>query len=69
LEEDNVAISCDFLDKNIVIASKRGRNHANVEFFRDDDFLLSKFQRNWLSILSVSDGAGSANLSRQGSKL
>ena len=29
-KEDNVSTSSDFLDKKIVIASKRGRSHANV---------------------------------------
>lgn len=68
-KEDNVAISDHFLDKNIVIASKRGRSHANVGSFREDDFAFKNFGENGWSILAVSDGAGSASLSRKGSKL
>nr|WP_314835111.1 PP2C family serine/threonine-protein phosphatase [uncultured Flavobacterium sp.] len=68
-KEDNVEVSSDFMDKKIVIASKRGRSHANVGSFRDDDFAFKNFEKTGWSILSVSDGAGSANLSRQGSKL
>ena len=68
-KEDNVAISSNFLDKKIVIASKRGRSHANVGSFRDDDFALKNINDTGWSVLAVSDGAGSASLSRQGSKL
>jgi len=68
-KEDNVAISSAFLDKNIVIASKRGRSHANVGSFRDDDFALKNINETGWSVLAVSDGAGSASLSRQGSKM
>lgn len=68
-KEDNVAISSHFLDKNIVIASKRGRSHANVGSFRDDDFGFKNINETGWSVLAVSDGAGSANLSRQGSKM
>jgi serine/threonine protein phosphatase PrpC len=68
-KEDNVAVSSKFLDKNIVIASKRGRSHANVGSFRDDDFAFKDIKETGWSILAVSDGAGSASLSRQGSKM
>ena len=68
-KEDNVAISSSFLDKNIVIASKRGRSHANVGSFRDDDFAFKNINETGWSVLAVSDGAGSASLSRQGSKM
>jgi hypothetical protein len=68
-KEDNVAVSSQFLDKNIVVASKRGRSHANVGSFREDDFAFKNFSTNAWSILAVSDGAGSASLSRKGSKL
>jgi hypothetical protein len=64
-----VAVSSQFLDKNIVVASKRGRSHANVGSFREDDFAFKNFSTNAWSILAVSDGAGSASLSRKGSKL
>lgn len=68
-KEDNVAIASAFLDKKIVIASKRGRSHANVGSFRDDDFALKNINETGWSVLAVSDGAGSASLSRQGSKM
>lgn len=66
---DNEAVSSSFLDKNIVIASKRGRSHANVGSFREDDFAFKNFAATGWSVLAVSDGAGSASLSRKGSKL
>jgi hypothetical protein len=68
-KEDNVAVSSNFLDKKIVVASKRGRSHANVGSFRDDDFAFKNINETGWSVLSVSDGAGSASLSRQGSKI
>lgn len=68
-KEDNVSISDDFLDKKIVITSKRGRSHANVGSFRDDDFAFKNINGTGWSVLAVSDGAGSASLSRQGSKM
>ena len=66
---DNVTVSSNFLDKNIVVASKRGRSHANVGSFRDDDFAFKNINETGWSVLAVSDGAGSASLSRQGSKM
>jgi len=68
-KEDNVATSSDFLDKKIVIASKRGRSHANVGSFRDDDFAFKSINNSGWSVIAVSDGAGSASSSRQGSKI
>ncbi|SHM44761.1 PP2C family serine/threonine-protein phosphatase [Flavobacterium chilense] len=66
---DNEIVTAKFLDKNIVIASKRGRSHANVGSFREDDFAFKNFKETGWSILAVSDGAGSAKLSRKGSDL
>ncbi|MBB4806239.1 serine/threonine protein phosphatase PrpC [Chryseobacterium defluvii] len=57
-----------FLDKKIVVASKRGRSHAHEGTFRDDDFAVSELPAEW-SIISVSDGAGSAKMARRGSQL
>jgi hypothetical protein len=51
----------------LVAASKRGRSHAHVGGFRDDDFFLDTAV-GW-NILAVADGAGSARLSRLGSKI
>jgi serine/threonine protein phosphatase PrpC len=68
-KEDEVTVAAKFLDKTIVVSSKRGRSHANVGSFRDDDFAFKNFEDTGWSILAVSDGAGSASLSRQGSKI
>jgi serine/threonine protein phosphatase PrpC len=67
-KEDNVEITDKFLDKRIVISSKRGRSHANVGSARDDHFAYKNYENGW-SIIAVSDGAGSAKYSREGSKI
>jgi hypothetical protein len=66
---DNVAIAQPLGSKHIVVASKRGRSHANVGSFRDDDFRIAHSASTGWSVVCVADGAGSAKLSRQGSKL
>lgn len=66
---DNAAVLDQFLDKNIVVVSKRGRSHANTGSFREDDFAFKNFKEIGWSVLAVSDGAGSAKLSRKGSKI
>ncbi|MDR1976061.1 MAG: protein phosphatase 2C domain-containing protein [Campylobacteraceae bacterium] len=53
-------------DIYIAAASKRGRSHAHTGSFRDDDFFIDCCD-DW-GILVVADGAGSAKLSRVGSK-
>lgn len=53
----------------MVAASKRGRSHAHVGSFRDDDFLLSYLPDGQWHIALVSDGAGSAKFSRRGSQI
>ena len=58
----------NFSDKKIVVASKRGRSHAHEGKFRDDDFAVNELPDFW-NIVSVSDGAGSAQLARYGSEL
>lgn len=68
-KENNIAVSSNFLDKNIVIASKRGRSHANVGSFRDDDFAFKNINETGWSVICVADGAGGYPLTRQGSKL
>jgi len=68
-KEDEVTAVGNFVDKKIVVASKRGRSHANVGSFRDDDFAFKTIETTGWSILAVSDGAGSASLSRKGSQL
>lgn len=66
-KEDNVTFRSDFLDKKIVISSKRGRSHAHEGTFRDDDFGVKNLADGW-SIIAVADGAGSARLARAGSQ-
>ena len=65
---DNDSFYGDFLDKKIVIASKRGRSHAHEGSFREDHFKTKNLPLNWY-IIAVADGAGSAKFSRQGSKI
>ncbi|HMI03691.1 MAG TPA: PP2C family serine/threonine-protein phosphatase [Pedobacter sp.] len=55
--------------RHIVAASKRGRSHANVGSFREDDFDFRYFEETGWSLVCVADGAGSARLSREGSRL
>lgn len=50
-----------------VAASQRGRSHANVGSFREDHFHFTTYD-GWV-LLAVSDGAGSAKLSRRGSEI
>ena len=68
-KEDNTNDFQPIGDKHIVVASKRGRSHANVGSFRDDDYAFKHFDENGWSIVGVADGAGSAKLARQGSKI
>lgn len=53
--------------RRIAVASKRGRSHAHVGGFRDDDFFVDTIG-GW-NILAIADGAGSAKRSRRGSQL
>lgn len=65
---DQALFKGDFSDKKIVVASQRGRSHAHGGKFRDDDFAVDELPDSW-NIVSVSDGAGSAQLARYGSEL
>ncbi|WP_048505967.1 PP2C family serine/threonine-protein phosphatase [Chryseobacterium angstadtii] len=65
---DEAIYQGEFLDKKIVVASKRGRSHAHEGKFREDDFAVNALPRDWC-IVSVSDGAGSAMMAREGSRL
>lgn len=67
-KEDDNAYFDNFLDKKIVIASRRGRSHAHEGTTRDDHFFTQKFSDNW-EIIAVADGAGSAKFARKGSEL
>ncbi|PSK90674.1 PP2C family serine/threonine-protein phosphatase [Taibaiella chishuiensis] len=66
---DETAVSAPLGDRHIVAASKRGRSHANTGAFRDDDFAFAHFATSGWSVVAVSDGAGSAKFSRQGSRI
>jgi len=52
-----------------VASSVRGRSHANNGTFREDDFHFEYDATGQWLVLAVSDGAGSAKLSRRGSEL
>ncbi|MCX8531644.1 PP2C family serine/threonine-protein phosphatase [Chryseobacterium luquanense] len=67
-KSDEAMFKGNFSDKKIVVASQRGRSHAHEGKFRDDDFAVHELPNSW-NIISVSDGAGSAQLARYGSEL
>jgi serine/threonine protein phosphatase PrpC len=54
-------------EKIICAGSIRGRSHAHIGSFRDDDFFIYEDDKNNWSIIIVADGAGSAKCSRKGS--
>ena len=53
----------------MVAASKRGRSHAKGGGYRDDHFGLSYNESSGWYVMVVADGAGSARLSREGSRM
>jgi serine/threonine protein phosphatase PrpC len=65
-KEDDVTIFAPIGDRHILVSSKRGRSHANIGSFREDDFAFRDLDNGW-SIVVVADGAGSAKISRKGS--
>jgi serine/threonine protein phosphatase PrpC len=66
-DKDAFALESD--SHYICVGSIRGRSHAHVGSFRDDDFFIySDDTKSW-SVLIVADGAGSAKSSRKGSLL
>jgi serine/threonine protein phosphatase PrpC len=67
-KEDNVTLLTPLNDRHLLVSSKRGRSHANVGSYREDDFSFSDLDNGW-SIVVVADGAGSAKLSRKGSSI
>lgn len=68
-KEDNVTVFSPLSDRHIVVSSKRGRSHANVGSFREDDFAFNHYKNTGWSIAVVADGAGSAKISRKGSAI
>lgn len=67
-KEDNVTTFAPLGDRHILASSKRGRAHANVGSFREDHFAFRSLEGGW-NIVVVSDGAGSAKVSRKGSQM
>jgi serine/threonine protein phosphatase PrpC len=53
----------------LLYASKRGRSHAHIGSFRDDDGKIKTDNDSGWSVLAVGDGAGSCSLSRRGSEI
>lgn len=68
-KKDNESCSLNANEKSIVISSKRGRSHQNVGSFRDDHYAVKFFKKTNWTIIAISDGAGSAPLSRKGSQI
>jgi serine/threonine protein phosphatase PrpC len=66
-KEDFASAHSSLSSKQLVIASKRGRSHAQEGIFRDDDFSYSFFEDSGWGVIVVADGAGSAKYSRKGS--
>lgn len=68
-KKDEVSEIYSLEEKTVLVASKRGRSHANKESFRDDDYTIKHFPANNWSLIAVSDGAGSAVLGRKGAEI
>jgi hypothetical protein len=66
-EDSNCIVGYD--NRRLLGASVRGRSHAHVGAFRDDDFWVAQDAPSGWSVLVVADGAGSAVYSRQGAAL
>ncbi len=64
---DEACSSLSHQNLSVIAASKRGRSHAHVGSFRDDDY-QHVLVNNWV-ITVVADGAGSAKYSRRGAQL
>lgn len=67
-KEDNITVFSPLGEKHILVSCKRGRSHANVGAFREDDFAFKELENGW-KIVVVGDGAGSAKFSRKGSAI
>lgn len=57
------------MGKVILAASQRGRSHAHNGTFRDDDYAIYFDHKTGWCYLAVADGAGSAEFSREGSRI
>lgn len=56
-------------DYKLIAASRRGRSHEHAGTFRDDDFTIMHIPNSAWSVIAVADGAGSAQYSREGSRI
>ncbi|MEL1242753.1 PP2C family serine/threonine-protein phosphatase [Flavobacterium sp. DGU11] len=65
---DNVSETWQLGGKTLVVASRRGRSHANTGGYRDDDYDYAELENGW-NVIAVSDGAGSAPAGRKGSEI
>ena len=68
-QADTAAIKIPFGDRQLLIASKRGRSHAHEGKFRDDSFAGYFDAGSGWGIIAVADGAGSAKYSRKGAAI
>jgi hypothetical protein len=57
-----------FGERTLLGISIRGKSHAQKGTFRDDDFEIHAWENGWV-LQVVSDGAGSAEYSREGSRI
>jgi hypothetical protein len=67
-KEDDITTFAPLGPLHLLVSSKRGRSHANVGSFREDDFAFTELENGW-NIVVVADGAGSAKASRKGSSI
>jgi hypothetical protein len=67
-KEDGVVLTRSSPEAFLLAGSLRGRGHAQKGGFREDDVALRVNDAGW-HILVVADGAGSAKLSRQASRI
>ena len=68
-KEDETCSSLRGPELTIAAASKRGRSHAHVGSFRDDDYRIAHQAASGWYIAAVADGAGSARYSRRGAAI
>lgn len=66
---DDVTVFEPLGDRFILVSCKRGRAHANIGSFREDDFAFKHLETSKWSIIVAADGAGSAKFSRKGSAI
>jgi hypothetical protein len=68
-KEDEQHSSVRGPELSIVAASKRGRSHAHVGGFRDDDYRIEHLADSGWYVAVLADGAGSARYSRRGAAI